>query len=90
MTQKLPKELYENVDQRFTVDTSLYDRYDVKRGLRNSNGSGVLAGVTNIANVHGYLLDEGDKVPDEGSLTFRGYDIYDLLGGGDTTRRWAS
>ena len=89
MTQQLPKELYENVEQRFTVDTSLYDRYDVKRGLRNSNGSGVLAGVTNIANVHGYLLDEGDKVPDEGSLTFRGYDIYDLLGGGDTKRRWA-
>ena len=59
----------------------------LKRGLRNSDGSGVIAGVTNISNVHGCLMNEGDKVPDEGKLTFRGYSIYDLVGGDATKRR---
>lgn len=79
--------LYDNIVQVNSVNPAMYDQYDVKRGLRNANGSGVIAGVTNISNVHGYLMNEGDKVPDEGKLTFRGYDLYDLLGG-DTTRRW--
>ena len=65
----------------------MYEQYPIKRGLRNSDGSGVIAGITNISNVHGYMMSEGDKIPDEGSLTLRGYDIYDLLGG-DTTKRF--
>ncbi len=79
--------LYDNIVQVNSVDSALYDQYDIKRGLRNANGSGVIAGVTNISNVHGYLMNEGDKVPDEGKLTIRGYNLYDLLGG-DMTRRW--
>lgn len=62
-----------------SVDPALYDMYPVKRGLRNNDGSGVIAGITNISNVHGYMMNEGDKVPVEGQLTFRGYNIYDLL-----------
>ncbi len=80
--------LYDNFVSVNSVDTSLYEQYPIKRGLRNNDGSGVIAGVTNISNVHGYMMSEGDKVPSEGKLTFRGYDIYDLLGGGDTTKRW--
>ena len=80
--------LYDNFVSVNSVDSSLYERYPIKRGLRNNDGSGVIAGVTNISNVHGYVMSEGDKVPEEGKLTFRGYDIYDLLGGGDTTKRW--
>ncbi len=72
-----------NLFDRFTevnsVDPSFYEHYRVKRGLRNADGSGVIAGVTNISNVHGYVLSEGDKRPDEGVLTFRGYNIEDLL-----------
>lgn len=79
--------LYDNIIQINSIDPTLYDQYDIKRGLRNANGSGVIAGVTNISNVHGYLMNEGDKVPDEGKLTFRGYDLYDLLGT-DLMRRW--
>lgn len=79
--------LYDNIMQINSIDPTLYDQYDIKRGLRNANGSGVIAGVTNISNVHGYLMNEGDKVPDEGKLTFRGYDLYDLLGT-DLMRRW--
>lgn len=78
--------LYDNITKVNSVDPDLYEQYPVKRGLRNPDGTGVIAGVTNISNVHGYLMNEGDKVPDEGKLTFRGYSIYDLLGG-DTTKR---
>lgn len=63
-----------------TIEPSLYERYNVKRGLRNNDGTGVIAGMTNISNVHGYVMSDGEKTPDEGLLRFRGYDLYDLLG----------
>ena len=53
----------------------------VKRGLRNSDGTGVMAGLTHVCNVHGYLIDDGDKVPDEGRLTYRGIDINEIIEG---------
>ena len=56
-----------------------YERYDVKRGLRNADGTGVLAGVTQIGNVQGYYLQEGERIPREGCLMYRGYDINDLV-----------
>ena len=81
MTLELEEKI--NLYDRFTevnsIDPSFYEQYRVKRGLRNADGSGVIAGVTNISNVHGYVLSEGDKRPDEGVLTFRGYRIDDLL-----------
>ena len=73
-------ELYERFNSVNAVDQDLYGRYDVKRGLRNADGTGVLAGVTNISNVHGYLVSDGVKIPDEGSLFYRGYELYDLIG----------
>lgn len=80
--------LYDNITKVNSVDPELYERYPVKRGLRNSDGSGVIAGITNISNVHGYMMSEDDKIPDEGKLTLRGYDLYDLLLGGDENRRF--
>lgn len=78
--------LYDNITKVNSVDPELYERYPVKRGLRNSDGSGVIAGITNISNVHGYMMSEGDKIPDEGKLTLRGYNLYDLLGGDENKR----
>ena len=60
-------------------DSRYYDYFNVKRGLRNADGTGVVAGLTSISNVHGYLTDEGVRIPDEGRLTLRGYDIGDLV-----------
>ena len=60
-------------------DESLYKEHDVKRGLRNADGSGVVAGLTRICDVHGYNIVDGKLVPDEGKLTLRGYSIEDLI-----------
>ena len=58
-----------------------YNNHDVKRGLRNADGTGVVAGLTRICNVHGYVLSEGEKQSIEGELTYRGYHIEDLVNG---------
>lgn len=56
-----------------------YTTYNVKRGLRNPDGTGVMAGLTRICNVHGFLVDDGVKIPDEGKLTYRGIDVNDII-----------
>ena len=61
------------------ISPEYYSKYHVKRGLRNSDGTGVMAGVTNICNVHGYVVDDGEKEPAEGKLIFRGYNIKESL-----------
>ncbi|GAB1475621.1 citrate/2-methylcitrate synthase [Bacillota bacterium] len=62
------------------IDSSLYSKYDVKRGLRNANGTGVVVGLTNIGEVVGYSTNErNEKVPTEGKLYYRGVDIHDLV-----------
>jgi len=56
-----------------------YSEFNVKRGLRNPDGTGVLAGLTAIGEVHGYVLDEGVKSPIEGTLRYRGISIQDIV-----------
>ena len=60
-------------------DEKLYAKYGVKRGLRNPDGTGVLAGITRVSNVHGYVISEDEKTPDEGSLRYRGIDIKEIV-----------
>ena len=61
------------------IDSDLYERYSVKRGLRNADGTGVMAGLTQISNVHGYVLNDGEVEPVEGKLYLRGYSLEDLV-----------
>lgn len=61
------------------IDSDLYERFDVKRGLRNQDGTGVMAGLTQICNVHGYVVNEGEREPVEGALYYRGYNVRDLV-----------
>ncbi len=63
------------------IDPALFARYNVKRGLRNSDGSGVLVGLTTIGEVHGYIIDENEKRPVEGRLRYRGIELEDLVTG---------
>ena len=60
-------------------DEQLFEEHNVKRGLRNADGSGVVAGLTRISNVHGYTREDGRLVPDRGRLWLRGYNIEDLV-----------
>ncbi len=60
------------------IDPSLYVEYDVKRGLRDSNGKGVLTGLTEISDVVGYKFENGVKVPGPGHLYYQGYNVDDL------------
>ncbi len=71
--------LSEEYKKHNVIPAADFERYNVKRGLRNSDGTGVLAGVTQICNVHGYLLNEGERMPIHGELTYRGYSIEDLV-----------
>ena len=71
--------LYQGFEDIDVVDPELYAKYDVKRGLRNADGSGVLVGLTTISNVHGYNKTPEGVVPDEGDLIYRGYHIADLI-----------
>lgn len=93
-TVEIPPEESSGVDLYYTfsdvnyIDPALYAAHDVKRGLRNADGTGVLAGITNIAEVYGYAIEDGVKVPKPGSLRFRGYDLYDLLGDVSSDRRF--
>lgn len=64
-----------------TIDPTLYHKYNVKRGLRNEDGSGVLVGLTRVGSVHGYVVDENEIVPVEGVQYFRGIDVQDLVHG---------
>lgn len=63
------------------IDPELYEKYNVKRGLRNKDGTGVLVGLTEIGEVHGYIMDEGERIPDKGRLLYRGIDVWEIVQG---------
>ena len=73
--------LTEVCKEHTSLDLSLYAKYDVKRGLRDINGKGVLAGLTQVSNVKATKIVDGKEVPCAGSLSYRGYDIKDLTRG---------
>ena len=69
------KRKYEDLLKDGYIEPELYDKYKVKRGLRNDNGTGVLVGLTKVAEVSGYYVENDIKVPKEGNLYYRGIDI---------------
>ena len=79
--EELLHELSESFRLNNQIPPNLYTRYRIKRGLRNADGTGVLVGASRLGNVHGYILNEGEREPIEGRLTYRGYNVYDLIHG---------
>ena len=67
--------------QSHTIDPELYGKYEVKRGLRDLNGRGVLTGLTEIGEIKSYIIDNSEYIPCEGQLFYRGYDLDDLVNG---------
>ncbi|MDI9483759.1 MAG: citrate/2-methylcitrate synthase [Bacillota bacterium] len=73
---------YSNMAEKCSkIDPNLYTKYEVKKGLRDISGRGVLAGLTEIGEVHAYIIDEGEMIPVPGRLIYRGIDINDIVTG---------
>lgn len=71
-----------------SINSVLYDEYGVKRGLRDKNGEGVLTGLTNISLIKSQEIIDGKRVPCEGRLLYRGYDVIDLVKGFEHSKRF--
>lgn len=63
------------------IDLSLFEQYDVQRGLRDKNGNGVLTGLTNVSRIESFKMVDGVKTPCDGKLWYRGYDCIELVNG---------
>ncbi|MDR1754235.1 MAG: citrate/2-methylcitrate synthase [Eubacterium sp.] len=73
--------LSKKAQDTLVIDPSLYTKFEVKRGLRDISGKGVLAGLTKIAEVKAYTIDDGEMIPCEGQLFYHGYDIEEIVKG---------
>ncbi len=80
-----PEETIQNLCNQYKqikpFKPNAYQKYKIQRGLRHDDGTGVLVGLTNICNVHGYIINEGEKESIDGELSYRGVDVRDLVGG---------
>lgn len=85
MSESLSPDLFEGLCQEYQknnhIDPDEFTRWEVKRGLRNPDGTGVVAGITEIANVRGYYIQDGEREPMEGQLIYRGIDMTELIHG---------
>ena len=70
------------------INPELYKTYDVKRGLRNANGTGVLVGLTRIGDVVGYEIKDGQKIAIPGRLVYRGYNVEDLIADAEKNKQF--
>lgn len=74
-------ELVNKAQETYSIPAAAFDNYRIKKGLREMDGTGVMAGVTKIGNAHGYVVSEAEKTPIEGKLEYRGVDMSSLIDG---------
>ncbi|MBR4937367.1 MAG: citrate synthase [Kiritimatiellae bacterium] len=79
LEKKWLKKQEDQIREADRIDPDLYRKYNVKRGLRNNDGTGVLVGLTTIGNVHGYVMNEGEKQAIPGELYYRGINVRDIV-----------
>ncbi|MDD5948441.1 MAG: citrate/2-methylcitrate synthase [Lachnospiraceae bacterium] len=79
--QELCKKYTDICRKRDYITPELFEEYGVKRGLRDKNGNGVLSGLTNISRIEAFTMENGKKVPCDGKLWYRGYDVMELVRG---------
>ncbi len=85
---ELVKSYADKIRAKGRIDRQLFEKFNVKRGLRNADGTGVLVGLTTIGNVHGYVISESEKVACPGALYYRGIDVADLVKGFQSENRF--
>lgn len=71
----------DRAEEMVVIGPSEYQKYNCKRGLRNEDGTGVLVGLTEIGEVHGYIIDDAERIPAPGRLSYRGLDLSDIVHG---------
>ena len=87
--KEFEKNLHEGIARAYSpVPREIFDKYNVKKGLRYKDGTGVMAGVTSIGEVAGYYIEDGEKMPMEGHLRYRGYDIADIVSACENENRY--
>lgn len=69
----------EKIEKKSKIDLDQFWKYGVKRGLRNPDGTGVMAGLTKICSVEGYYIEDGERVPKHGVLNYRGINVNDII-----------
>ena len=82
MIREYTDKMYESCVKNDYISKNLYEEYNVKKGLRDENGKGVLTGLTNISEVKAFEKKDGVRVPCDGQLYYRGYNVEDLVNGG--------
>ena len=75
------EQLVDAAKSAYAIPADAFESYRIKKGLREADGTGVMAGVTNIGNAHGYVVSEGEKTPVDGVLEYRGYNMCSLIDG---------
>lgn len=78
---RILKTLSRKAQENNKIDTELFSKYQVKRGLRDIDGRGVLVGLTEIGDVRSYIVEENEMVPIPGKLFYRGFNISDIVNG---------
>ncbi len=82
------KKLTEKAQKNNEINKELYSWYNVKRGLRNKDNTGVLVGLTEIGDVHGYMISENEKIPVDGELYYRGVSVNELVSAYEREKRF--
>lgn len=80
-TDQLGVDFLNTAREANTIPAEAFENFRVKRGLREKDGTGVMAGVTHIGNAHGYMVYEGERIADEGKLEYRGFNMTSLVDG---------
>ncbi len=79
ISPELLEAMSNKIEKKSKIDLDAFWKYGVKRGLRNPDGTGVMAGLTNICSVDGYYIEDGERVPKHGVLKYRGININDII-----------
>lgn len=79
ISNELLEVMSDKIEKKSHIDLDAFWKYGVKRGLRNPDGTGVMAGLTNICSVEGYYIDDGERVPKNGVLKYRGINVNDII-----------
>ncbi len=79
ISPELLEVMSDKIEKKSHIDLDAFWKYGVKRGLRNPDGTGVMAGLTNVCSVEGYYIEDGERVPRHGVLKYRGININDII-----------